>query len=133
MRIKIFLLFLFSFSSSLIFAQDDSLLKLDSIFKYQDSFEDYVRQIETTSSFNVNEEYIGQYILDSREKLKSYIIFLMATISPEAKFSTIFVSEDKTHKIWFAYTQIENSLMGNAMQFIVCKSNCKVLLADMDR
>jgi hypothetical protein len=109
------------------------LHQTDSVFHYQQRFQDYVDTLSVIRPFDVNLETNDLIMLESKEELKSYVKFLIPLKYPKARFSEIHVSEDKTKKIWFAYTNMENAYMGNNMMIIICKDNCKILLFAMDR
>lgn len=105
----------------------------DTVFKYQKRFQEFVDKTTKIRPFNLEKEILDPTLLSSKEELKQYISFMIKMKYPDAKFSKILVSEDRTKKIWFAYTMMENSLNGNDLLIIICKDNNKVLLFNMDR
>lgn len=115
------------FFFSVCFAQE-------SEFRYQEEFEDFLSQCRVLQDFNIYNEVLNEEnLLDSKENLSKYITFLLNTTYPKVEFNEIIVGEDKSKKIWFAYTSIQNALRKNNMLFIICKSNAKVLLFQMAR
>ena len=109
-------------------------VNMKGIINNEQEFEDFLSQCRVLQEFNVYNEVLNDLeLLDSEEKLSKYITFLLNTTYPKAEFNDIIIGEDKSKKIWFAYTSIENALRKRNMLFIICKSNAKVLLFEMDR
>jgi hypothetical protein len=105
----------------------------DSTFLYQERFEKYLTAYQEMYPFKIDDESQGTFILATEEELIQFIHFVFKHKYPKAQYSKIKISEDKTGKIWFAYTTVTNSMMMQPMMIIVCKGSCKVLLFEMDR
>jgi hypothetical protein len=127
--LKVILILLILCNTNKLIAQitDASTNSQDSIYNFQEDSQNYVDVLIRYKEFNLLAETHQPTILSNENELKQYFSSLIKIKYPEAIFSTIYVSEDKTKKIWFAYTFIENSFRQKRCQIIVCKENGKIL------
>jgi len=99
----------------------------DTLFPYQEEFQDYVDQIQSLRPFKVEDEIVSPGMLETKEDMISFYEYIISKKAPMVKWSKIFIGEDKTGKIWFASAVMDNSERKNNLHLIVVKDNCKIL------